>query len=107
MQRGITVCADWVDSFQTFLADVGPRPSSKHSLERVNNDLGYIKGNVTWATADVQSNNRRTNVFIEFNGERLTQSQWAAKLGVSRELIHTRLKAGWTVARTLTEPPNY
>lgn len=56
--RGISVCERW-NSFENFLADVGRRPSRKHSLDRINNDGNYEAGNCRWTTAIVQQNNRR------------------------------------------------
>lgn len=56
--RGIRVCDRWLD-FKTFLADMGERPSSKHSIERLNNNLGYTPENCTWATRSQQNSNRR------------------------------------------------
>ena len=47
------------DSFKEFYQEVGPRPSLKHSLDRVDNDLGYQKGNIRWATAAEQCRNQR------------------------------------------------
>lgn len=58
-KRGITVCREWQDSFPAFLRDVGVAPSPEHSLDRENNDKGYSKGNVRWATDVQQANNRR------------------------------------------------
>ena len=48
--RGITMCPEWRDSFEAFLRDVGPRPSPRHSIDRINNDGNYEPGNVRWAT---------------------------------------------------------
>ena len=57
--RGITVCDEWRSSFESFLEHIGPRPSPKHSVDRINNDGNYEPGNVRWATAKEQANNKR------------------------------------------------
>ena len=56
--RGIAVCERW-NSFQNFYSDMGPRPTSKHSIERVDNDKGYDPTNCIWATRYVQAKNQR------------------------------------------------
>jgi hypothetical protein len=62
--RGIDMDPRW-RNYQTFLADMGPRPSPKHSLDRIDNDRGYWPGNVRWATMAVQALNRRSGKKIE------------------------------------------
>jgi len=59
--RGITVCDKWLQSYPAFVADIGRRPSSKHSLDRIENDGNYEPNNVHWATKKEQQNNRRNS----------------------------------------------
>jgi len=59
--RGITVCDRWRHSFVHFFADMGRKPSAQHSLDRVNNDLGYSAENCRWATPKEQVKNRRVS----------------------------------------------
>lgn len=58
--RGITVCEAWLWSFAYFLEDMGPRPSERHSIERLDNEGHYEPDNCEWALPLDQSNNRRT-----------------------------------------------
>src|SRR5437764_707428 len=65
--RGITVCEKWLNSFKAFLLDVGHRPSSTHSLDRINNNGHYEPTNVKWSTHIEQHNNDSRVRRIEFN----------------------------------------
>lgn len=56
--RGITMCEEWLNSFAAFYAHIGPKPPNT-SLDRIDNSKGYEPGNVRWATATEQANNRR------------------------------------------------
>ena len=80
--RGITICDEWQDSFEAFYRDMGPRPSSDHSIDRKDNDKGYSKENCRWATRKEQANNRRNGILYEFDGERKTLAEWCDELGL-------------------------
>lgn len=73
--RGIKVCDRWA-SFATFLADMGPRPSPKHSLDRIDNLGHYEPGNCKWATAAEQTRNRRSNLHVTIDGVTKVAADW-------------------------------
>jgi len=100
--RGIDVCAEWRESFQAFFDHVGKRPSSKHSLDRIDNNGNYEPGNVRWATPIEQARNKRTARFITHNGITKTLPEWAEDIGIMPATLRCRLKHGWPVERALT-----
>ena len=57
----VTVCDRWRNSYDAFLADVGRRPSAKHSLDRIDPAQGYAPGNVRWATRAMQARNTKVH----------------------------------------------
>jgi len=89
--RGIKISSSWRHDFARFLADMGRCPR-RYSLDRIDNDGDYTHGNCRWASFKEQASNRRSNVWIEWNGERLTQSQWAKRLDVTPNTIGKRWK---------------
>ncbi|ASQ11855.1 hypothetical protein CDO22_17840 [Sinorhizobium meliloti] len=89
--RGIRVCREWED-FARFIEDMGPRPSTKHTIERIDNDGDYEPSNCRWATWKEQANNRSSNVLLTIGAERLSLSQWAVRSGVDRMTIKERAK---------------
>jgi len=105
--RGITVCSDWVDSFERFFADMGARPSSKHSIDRIDNNAGYCKSNCRWATAKEQMRNTRRTVLTTINGESLTFQQWSEKTGISHDTLRYRINSGWDKQKAITLAPIY
>jgi len=102
--RGIRVCDRWRRSFENFYADMGPRPSPKHSLDRKDNNGHYEPGNVHWATAVAQARNTRNNRFIEHEGRRLTLAEWSEESGIAYSTLRQRLKNGWSFARAVSAP---
>jgi hypothetical protein len=103
--RGITMCDRWNDSYESFLEDMGERPSKKHSIDRIDNEKGYEPGNCKWATRAEQARNNRRNVWIEYNGQKKTLCDWADELNIKRATLCYRIvKAGWDVERAFTTP---
>jgi hypothetical protein len=103
--RGIAVCARWRESFENFLADVGRRPSSEHSIDRwPNNDGNYEPGNVRWATLEEQGRNRSVNRMLTLNGVTLCITEWSEKTGLPYHVIWGRLKLEWSDECALTVP---
>lgn len=90
--RGITVCAEWLNSFETFYRDMGPRLSPEHSIDRKDNDKGYSKDNCRWATRIEQANNARRNVFYFHNGKAKTLTTWCRELNLNYVTVEQRIR---------------
>ena len=103
--RGIRICEAWNDSFEAFFADMGPRPSANHSLDRIDNSGNYERSNCRWANHREQMNNTRANRSLTLSGRIQTLAQWARTLGLAPSAIRGRLQRGWTIEQTLTTPP--
>jgi hypothetical protein len=83
--RGINVSERWVKSFETFLADMGPRPKGKYSIERKDFNGNYCPENCIWIPMSDQPKNKRSNVMIEFSGKKLYKAQWAKLFGITNQ----------------------
>jgi len=101
--RGIRVCDRWLESFENFLADMGPCPDGM-SIERKNNDLDYCKDNCIWATPTEQALNRSTARLIEFAGRTMHISQWESEMGFTHGRITKRLALGWSIEKAIITP---
>lgn len=102
--RGITICDSWKTSFESFYADMGPKPKGM-SIDRIDNNKGYCKENCRWATASEQQNNRRVNHWMTFQGQTKTISQWASYLGVNLKTLITRVcTLKWSDEKALSTP---
>ncbi len=102
--RGIKVCERW-QHFANFLADMGPRPSPHHQLDRFPDNNGdYRPGNCRWVVSRQNNRNRRDNHRIMFDGKNLCLAEWSELTGISRHAIVGRLTRGWSIKATLTTP---
>lgn len=90
--RGISICKRWVNSYPNFINDMGPRPSKKHSIERIKNNKGYSPSNCKWATTKEQCANRRSNIVLNYNGKKLILSEFSKIMNVSSSSISVYIK---------------
>lgn len=102
--RGISVCERW-ESFENFFKDMGARPSSEHSLDRIDNNADYSPENCRWTTAKTQSRNQERTVLLTHMGKTQCIMDWAIETGLSHAAISMRIKTlGWSVAEALSTP---
>ena len=104
--RGIKVCDEWLNSFQSFYDwSVANGFADSLTLDRIDVNGNYEPNNCRWVTIEVQSNNRRNNHLLTYNGETHTMSEWSSILGIERYILNNRIVAQhWAVERALTTP---
>jgi hypothetical protein len=108
--RGITVCDRWLESdgkgFENFLKDMG-EPEGGYSLDRIDNNLGYLPTNCRWVTDKIQCNNTRANIFITAFGETKTIAQWVEdeRCSISWNGLSRRINDGWEYEIAITALP--
>lgn len=102
--RGISVYQEWRDEPEKFVEYVrvhlGERPDD-HSLDRIDNQLGYEPGNIKWSSVTEQNRNARSNRWITFNGRTMLLEDWAKFTGVPKSTLHYRLKS-WGVEKAMS-----
>lgn len=92
--RGIKVCTRWEESFERFYEDMGPRPSRRHSVGRIDNSGPYSARNCRWETPGQQQVNKRSNRLLTINGESKCISEWSQISGTHHATICGRLRRG-------------
>lgn len=100
--RGITICNRWRESFSDFLSDMGPKPTPKHSIDRINNNGNYEPGNCRWATPAQQSRNTSKTVLLTFGGKTMCMTDWARSAGLPFGTLRARIAAGKPLSLALS-----
>ncbi len=98
--RGIKVCDRWSSTgigFLNFYADMGPRPSADHSIDRIDNNGNYCPENCRWATRKEQARNRKSNNLVRYKDRIQCVTAWAEEYGISEYRLSTRLKQGMPI----------
>jgi hypothetical protein len=106
--RGISYESTW-ESFDAFIRDMGPKPSSQHTLERIDNDKNYGPENCKWASRREQARNRggeRATRLYTFNGVTLCIADWAQRCGIRPQSMQKRLNNDWPLERAFAEALN-
>lgn len=110
--KGIKVCDRWkngdgvVSGFTAFLMDMGPKPTAKHSIDRINGDGDYSPENCRWATPKEQSRNTSRNIRVEINGQTLCLLDAIQHLNavVDYDCVLSRLEKGWPLEHAVSLP---
>jgi len=103
--RGIKVCDAWRNSFESFYnwsLENGYNPNL--TIDRINNDGNYNPENCRWVDLYVQANNKRNNVFIEYNNKKYTFKEAGKILNMDENSVRSRKKRGWSDEKIMTTP---
>lgn len=103
--KGIKVCQEWNVNFQAF-AEWALSNGYKDGLtiDRIDSTKGYEPANCRFATAKEQANNRSSNHPLTFRGCTKNMAEWSDEFNLPRHVVSKRIKAGWSVEKTLTTP---
>lgn len=95
--RGIKISQEWFYSFWEFYKDMGPRPSSEHSIERKDNSKGYCKENCKWATRKEQCRNRSSNTYVIYKDKQITLAELSELTGIKEATLQYRHSQGKSI----------
>ena len=114
---GHYVCKRWRESFEAFYADMGLRPSTNHSIDRIDTLKHYTCGkcdecqeksepaNCRWATKAEQVHNQKNNLWFMHNGKTKILKDWCRDAGLTYRVVHSRIyRFGWTFEKAITTP---
>lgn len=104
--RGISVCDHWISSPESFIVDMGKRPSPKHSIERNDANGPYSPDNCRWATQKEQMANTRRSVRVMHDGNLLTVADAAKIANITESALYYRLRKGCEGESGMTAPKN-
>lgn len=92
-ERGITVCDRWL-TFANFYSDMGDRPTQHHSIDRKEVNGNYEPDNCRWATPIEQAQNKRNNVLVFVDGERMVIAEAERRLNLGKGSITQKVSGG-------------
>lgn len=104
--RGIAVCEEWLSGFEVFRDwAMNNGYQNNLTLDRIDNNKDYEPGNCRWVSMKVQSNNKRGNIMVQYNGEEMTLSECADRCGVDYHTLYVRTRQlGWGLEKAIAKP---
>ncbi len=90
--RGIVMHEAWLTDFVAFASELGEPPSDRHTVERIENNRGYVPGNIKWALPVEQARNRRSNRWLVIDGVEACITDWCAFTGVNQSTATNRMR---------------
>jgi hypothetical protein len=99
--RGIKVCARW-SKFEHFLHDMGKKPYTRASIDRIDVNGNYEPGNCRWTDSKTQGRNRRCNRIVSFDGRKMTLAEAVENTGLNYSTVLHRILNGWDPERALS-----
>jgi len=104
--RGIKICDEWVNSFDSFYGwAISSGYSPELTIDRISNDEDYSPNNCRWVDMSTQANNKRNNRRVAVNGENKTHMEWAREIGGNATIIRDRIeRLGWSAEKAITTP---
>ena len=103
--RGIKVCDEWLGNYELFETWAYQNGYDLNlSIDRIDVNGDYTPKNCRWATMKKQANNKRTTRWVEYNGEKMSASEFAEVIGLSYCTVYSRMRRGWSIQRIINQP---
>ena len=101
-ERGLGMEPEWAQDFASFFADMGERLDG-FTLERVDVNKGYVRGNCVWIEKSKQNNNKRNNHLVTYKGKTQTIADWSKETGIPARKLQERLTYDWELDRVFSK----
>ncbi len=103
--KGVVVCPEWNEylAFRSWAMANGY--AENLTIDRIDVNGNYCPQNCRWADRLTQANNTTRNRWIEYQGRRFTMAEFARYLGLSYSALQHRIERGWSLVRTVHQPP--
>lgn len=105
--RGVTYCKEWENFIPFYEWSIENGYKEGLSLDRIDNNGNYEPSNCRWATRAVQNRNKRSNIYITYNGETKILRDWEKYFGMNKGTLRARINQyGWSIEKAFNTPVN-